>query len=284
MNFRPLIWVTAALANVMLTASAQAAEGRLTRQEALEESVADLLPRILGEVASRFTQVQRPTFRGMVDMGTDTRGLLFATDGRSAGEPGLCQATVLWISPDGADRPLAAHTAYKVVGDLAPLPDGWNDAYGRELEDKCTRAGRVISTESSDLGQEVFFDVDDKSGDRPWLAVRALALGLERLQAAPDSVLCRSLDFPWGRGDGCADRTGAKQALVLDRLLHVAIEPCPDAPKTKCVSGEFLESARFNEQWTWTMRLRAEVVSGQYGYDVSSVSDVGIQQSGMIVD
>ena len=109
--------------------------------------------------------------------------LMMAKRPHSAGEPGLCQADVITLhfdpiakaSPrdadDGADAPsrptgMDLQTRYWVVDSTSPLPDGWNDAYGAQLDARCAKLSKAWT----------FFPA--RNVTTAWVAARAIELVL----------------------------------------------------------------------------------------------------------
>lgn len=250
------------------------------RERALHAPVDQLVSEALAHAAPNFVEVERPTFSGMMGPNAPLGGLQFATAGRSAGDPGLCEATVLWVNFGSSGEPLSTQTVYKVVGDLKPLPGMWNDAYGAKLERTCKQAGRVIATESADLGQELYFVAEIADGERVWPAARALQLALEEAKANPASVRCKPSQFPEASVNACTDPIAAINSLALARLLRVTMARCEDDRTQRCVSGEFLRSAEDNVRNTWTLRVRARLQDRS----VAAVSGVELEPTGAIYD
>ena len=185
--------------------------------------------------------------------------------------------------------PLSSNTAYKVVGDLKPLPDIWNNAYGTALAAKCAHAGRVIPTTSDGFGEERFFTAYTTIGGAPgaWLAVRALDRALADAAVHPEQVVC---ERPRSDTDedvnACRSELLTRHALQFGRLLSVSLEPCPAAsPNCIWVKGEFLASAQGNEQMLWELSVRAET-SGQDRStpEVGAVGDIRLGAATSITD
>ncbi|MGI9169968.1 MAG: hypothetical protein ACR2FH_07300 [Caulobacteraceae bacterium] len=258
-----------------------------SRERALKEPI-DLLAReSMKQIASEFVEVERPTFRGMIPPGVPLWSLRFATQATSAGDPGLCVATVADVffqTGKGDDTPpLSTTTVYKVVAPLKPLPDMWNNKYGAELAAKCEHAGRVIPTQSANFGQEIFFEAKMDGGLRVWFAVRALEVGLEKVRLSPRSARCE--DQRHGNGAGCKLELSSQVTLRLPRLLSVTMTDCNNGDKD-CyqVTGEFLRSSVANSRTTWIMHLQATAPDTTASGDIRAVNDIEVSESGSIFD
>lgn len=271
----------------------------IDRTTALQASVEDLARSALAAIAPRFVEVQRPDFVGMMGPDAPLRGLRFATAARMAGETGLCEATTAWIGFDASASPVETATVYKVVGDLAPLPDMWNSAYEAELTRKCAAAGRVLPENGSDFGQTGFFRVSKGAGDRAWVGPRTLQLAIAGAKAGSPVICLPEPDDDAGflgdlakddpeviedreNREGCARAGATLASLSLDRLLGVDIGPCPDlAEKVRCVSASFLRYAYGNHQALWLVSLRYQMGPDR---DVTSVEAVTLKSSFNVYD
>ncbi|NEX94048.1 hypothetical protein [Caulobacter sp. 17J65-9] len=126
----------------------------LTFSDAERQNPERLAERVLGQFADQFVEVSRPS--GGAFTGELLTNLTFFSRPRSAGNPGMCEATVLGVSFESADprtgwpntnaekrrHPMWADevyvtTRFKFVGPIDPLPDIWNDAYEAKLEKTC---------------------------------------------------------------------------------------------------------------------------------------------------
>ncbi len=272
----------------------------LTRETALTADVGTLARDALAAIASRLVEVERPTFTGLAGYGAALGGLRFAAAAESAGWPGLCKGTAVWINLLDPHAPVHVSTLYKVVGDLAPLPDMWNDAYGAELQRKCAGAGRVIPTESADFGQAVFFSVGEADPGDVWTASRALQIAISRA-ATGSGVSCVEEPAPdWLDGlpgddpeiledrqnrEGCLHPAATVAGLSLDRLLAIETEACPDAgPDFHCVEATFLRHADFNRQVGWLVLLRYRDGADYHRDDIREVKDVRLTPSWTVYD
>ena len=265
----------------------------------------------LAAAASRFVEVERPDFSGIGGPDAPLRGLRFATAAESAGWPGLCKASVAWIDLVDPHAPIHASTVYKVVDDLASLPDMWNDAYGAALEQKCAQAGRVIPTKSSDLGQAVFFSLEEADRNYVWGASRALQIAISRAMTGtevtcveePDPIAdmggTMSRDTWLATADpadpeviehhqnsvACLQPAATVATLSLDRILSLDVEACPDAgPDVHCVEAEFLRYSDANRRVGWTVNLRYRDGADFHRDDVSDVADIRLTPSWTVYD
>jgi hypothetical protein len=288
-------WILSA---ALLAGAAQAApepepEPRpIDRSTALQASPEDLASGALAAVAARFVEVQRPDFAGYSTNDGPLQGLRFATAARMAGETGLCEATTAWIGLAPGSPPIETATVYKVVGDLAPLPDMWNPAYEAELTRKCASTGRVLVARASDFDHVGFFELSRSDGERAWMGPRALQLAIAGAKST-GSVTCvpeSSLDDPAFRGmaadapeaienqqnlEGCARAEATLAGLSLDRLLRVDISPCPNAgEQARCLSASFLRYAYGNHQALWLVTLRYQESEDR---DVASIDAVTLK-------
>lgn len=230
------------------------------------------------DFAPALVEVQRPAMYGWVRPGARLSGLLFATKARSAGDPGLCKSTTVWIphDPTPQDDPITTEVVYKVVSDPKPLPDMWNDAYGAELDARCARAGRVLPSEDTAFGDERFFSVEMEGGVSVWLATRALQLALQRASSHPDEVSC-STNIPDGVAS-CRPELLARKTLKLERLLSVTAAPCRDgAASCYLISGDFLDRAEGNSQFHWRLSLRAIIPDTSATGDVKAISALALE-------
>ena len=255
------------------------------REHALNAAVDQLAQEALAGVAPQLVEVERPTFVGMMDPRSIMSGLTFATKARSTGDPDLCKATRVWVQHQGGrgDELISTSTVYKVVGDLKPLPDMWNDAYSAELSAKCAHAGRVIPTRTSGFGEERFFEAKIDEEVRVWFPARALELALERAHAHPDEVACE--------GGGLEDQQQCRaelrtpKTLTLNRLLAVKMEHC-DKSRAGCyvVTGTFLRSGFRNVQNAWVLSLRADIPDTNASDAVKGVAGLVVTPSIKIFD
>ncbi|MFO1015476.1 MAG: hypothetical protein U1E50_17125 [Caulobacteraceae bacterium] len=268
-------WLAGLVCAVLCVSSAVADESSELRR-AREASVEDLRKEAFAEIADAFVEVERPTFSGMLGPRAPSV-LYFATKPRSAGFPGLCQATVVGVRrlPIDDIPPVRAMSTYRVVGDLSPLPGLWNDAYGARLEALCEKAGRVLRTESGDLGQVAFFRAAPDDSGTAYVGARALELAIKNAASADLDVTCDmprdSAGAPLARADAeigpgqpgphdCDDARGALAALSLSRLVGLSMEPCADDAKLSCLKATFVRGAADNMQFLWMLDLRARVV------------------------
>ncbi|MFN3668873.1 MAG: hypothetical protein ACK4VY_06155 [Brevundimonas sp.] len=260
------------------------------RATAMTASTESLAQHALRSIAHRLVEVQRPTHSGPAGPEAPLTGLRFATDAVSAGWPG----STLWIGPEGPDSPIQSQTVYKIVGDLAPLPDMWNDAYGAKLDRLCAASGRVIPTGSADFDQAVFFSLSDPTQIQLWPSARALQLaiadaaagGVVRCQQEPawassefemlDPAEPEAIEARANReGCGRAGRTVA--GLDLGRLQSIDVAPCQRATAgLYCLEAVFLRYAYFNHQVLWRVTLRYQEPADIHRDDVSAVSDVSL--------
>lgn len=190
---------------------------------------------------------------------------------------------------------------YKIVGDLAPLPDMWNQAYEAALTEKCAEAGRVIPTDNSDFGQATFFEIAQGGEDHVWGAARALQIAVAAAKAGskvtcvpsagidPKTLAEMAADDPEVIEDnqnrkGCAQAGETLAGLSLSKLLRIEFTPCPDPDaKSRCFSALFLRYAYFNHQALWEVKVRFEDGEGDSD-DVVSVRDLAMQPSFSIYD
>lgn len=258
----------------------------LNRESALTASVERLAVEALAQTAPKLVEVTRPTFSGMFGPGRELYGLRFASAPRSAGNPGLCEATTVWIrtsedSPDYPTAPIETNTAYKVVGATKPLPDMWNDEYGAWLADRCESAGRVIETESGDFGQTTFFALSDGGANEAWFGANALEQVIAEAKRGRGTVACESLDDP----ADCARPQSTLAGLDLGRLKSMEVGPCERRPALTCVSADFLRSARSNTQSLWTVKVEArEVVGRDQNRHVEDVNTISLTAGTAIYD
>ncbi len=270
------------------------------RTHAINAPVEQLRREAFGGVADAFVEVERPDFAGIAGLGSPPNGLFFATKADSAGNPGLCNATVAWVSlkPQQGDSPLGTSKVYKVVGALRPLPDMWNDAYGARLSAKCRMAGRVIPSHSSDFGQVGFFSVTSDDANLAWFGARSFEIAKDEVSASRLQVSCK---LPEGIAEEEKDSTEPRPArdqtssrdcdnprdvmrsLDLSRLMSIEIKPCEGAVDLSCVTGTFLRSADFNEQHVWEVRLTARWGKGN-NRDVAEVASVALSSGRIITD
>ena len=218
-----------------------------------------------------------------------------------AGYPGLCKATTVWIAIGPSDTPIETATRYKVVGDLAPLPDMWNDAYEAALTQKCAGAGRVIPTDNSDFGQATFFEIAQGGEDHVWSAARALQIAVAAAKSGstvtcvpapgiePQDLAEMAADDPEAVEDrqnhrSCEQASETLAGLSLSKLLRMEFTPCPDgAKKYRCLSALFLRYAYSNHQALWEVKLRYAEGEGD-NRDVASVRDLSLQPSFSVYD
>lgn len=291
------------LAGAVAASSGQAAPNppAIDRTTAQNAPVEDLARTALLAAAPRFVEVERPTFTGLSGPGAALRGLRFATAAESAGYPGLCKATTAWIDVGGDPSPIETRRVYKIVGDLKPLPDMWNDTYGAELSRRCAAAGRVIPTESADFGQSTFFKSSKGEEGDVWLASRALQIAIASAKAgsfvactpptAMDADTLREMaaDDPEviedrENRDGCTQAGATLAGLPLSRLMQMEVAPCPnEGPRSYCLSAVFLRYAYYNRQVLWWVTLKYQTSAG-FNDDVVTVSTVVLSPGFAIYD
>ena len=296
--FRAIDFVVPA-ALMVTAAHATPEKETLDRATAMTAPVQDLLRTALAGAADQFVEVERP---GHIGLGGPTvRGLRFATAAKMAGDPGLCKATTVWIAIGASDTPIETTTRYKIVGNLAPLPDMWNDAYEAELTQKCAGAGRVLPADNSDFGQATFFEIGRGGEEHVWQAARSLQIAIAAAKSGA-SVTCipvpgidppilaeMAADDPEAVEDrqnqeGCAQAGATLAGLTLSSLLRIEPRPCPDMnKKSRCLSALFLRYAYFNHQALWEVKLRYEDGEGDNS-DVVAVRDLTLQPSFSIYD
>lgn len=248
-------------------------------------------------LASSLVEVERPTWTGLMGPSSNPSALRFASRPRSAGNPGLCEATTVWIKlkPRADDDPVGTSTVYKAVGDLRPLPDMWNDAYGRSLALKCSTAGRVIPTEDGDFNQLGFFTVTPESANDAWLAARALDVAIKAAvkgSLKPNCRLARGLpENEQVTAETAKDRSGPRDCdkpqaalggLALDRLLGASVKPCGADTLVICVTGTFLRSADFNERHVWDVSVKAR--QAEERGDITELLGAELQAGVIIID
>lgn len=178
----------------------------------------------------------------------ETNGRSVATAPRSAGYPGLCFATVADLQFSArATAPLTTRFVYRVVGDLAPRPNGWDDAYGAELELKCRNAGRVLNQNEYGLGTDQFFKVRSFGGEPPYPALLAIQRAVARAKAHPGDLTC-------GRGSqlNCAAEASK---LDFDQLVAIDLKPCLHRERAYCAAASFSTAIRGNLQESVTVRF-----------------------------
>ncbi|MDQ0465718.1 hypothetical protein QO010_003510 [Caulobacter ginsengisoli] len=244
-----------------LPPAAALAAGAPDRARALKDDPQVLARDALKALGPAFVEVERPTFSGMFGQQPIT-SLMFATRPWVSGHPGLCEATVAWVSigwSADAERPgapLGSSQAYKVVGSLEPAKKGHRDKPAN-----CRIAGRVLPTESADMGQVGFFRADDDYA--AWQGARVLQHAID---AAGGPVVPTCVSISDKGPERCAQPVATLAGLKLASLMSVSRKPCPDAPELTCVEGEFLQAGGANEQSVWTVRVRALLQNGQdYG-------------------
>ena len=271
----------------------------LDRATAMTAPVEELARKVLSGMVDRFVEVERPGHVGLG--GPAVRGLRFATAARMAGYPGLCKATTVWIATGPSDPPIETAMRYKIVGDLAPLPDMWNATYEAALTKKCADAGRVLPTDNSDFGQATFFDVDRSGENHVWSAARALQIAIAAAKAGstvtcapsagidPQDLAEMAADDPEAVEDrqnreGCAKSGQTLGGLSLSRLLRIEFTPCPEEDgKSRCLSALFLRYAYSNHQALWEVKARYTEGEGD-NRPVASVKNLALQPSFSIYD
>lgn len=283
------------------TANASPGSARIDRETAMLAPVEELARAALSAASSHFVEVERPNFSGLSGPDAPLSGLRFATAAESAGYPGLCKATTAWISVGPSLPPIETTLVYKVVGDLKPLPDMWNEAYGAELEKKCAAAGRVLPTESADFGQARFFTVSKGSDDYVWYASRALQVAIANASTGL-SVVCISepdidseliIDRPADdpevierreNREGCANAAATLASLSPERLLDMEVAPCSETkPQRYCLTAYVLRYAYGNHQALWQVGLQYQVGLGD-NRDVTNVDAVSLAPSYSVYD
>ena len=296
-------WVSATpLVLISLAANAdsvpQPSVQTLTREQALSLPPTDLARIALQSVARKYVEVARPTFSGMAGPNAALAGLEFATVPESAGNPGLCKATVLSVYFDPIsdqkvyDRKtpveassVSTETVFKVVGDTSPLPDDWNDKYDLFLRQKCAEAGRVLPAETANLGEVGFFHLKEGRENDSWLAARALQLAITNTFSADTKINCVDSIPKRSPPKECKDTLALLRSLKLLDLTEVNFKPCPNQLDRFCIDGEFLRSAFGNARLYWEVSIQAQVRDPEYSsHDITHVDAITIGEGGSIYD
>ena len=245
-----------------IPASAQVAES-LTLDQARALSTGELARHLLG--ASGALAKESSVISGFPPFTAADRlyGVEFASAPRSAGFPGLCEADVYTVdlaplenAAGSVVRRVQVQKRYRVVGDLEPLPDMWNDAYGSRLDALCAGAAPVLAR-----GHRFFAGGVRQSSDfwptHASFAARALA----KARAWIGPIGCtdeRKPDAPL-----CAKPATLLRPLDSSTLGYFAIDPCKDAPLTYCVSATFQpDSHETHHAVTLTIATDTTVLSG----------------------
>lgn len=245
---------------MLLLVSASAAAWKRSRSSAANISVSEEAREALGAIAADLVVVRRPRARYEGERRGPGAAPTFATAPRSAGFPGLCAATIVNIAPDGEDvSPITTQEVYKVVGPTAPLPEGWNDAYGDSLRATCAQAGAVIAERPGDFATPVFFWVRGRDSTDAWLSVRALEIAISAVAAGSASVACNDLASApeWGDQAGCS-RTFAD--LDLATIRNLSIENCENRVGQVCLEAELMRTAHGPVVSTWKVRVEAPLL------------------------
>jgi len=288
-----LLSVFPAVADPITAPLARETVARMSDQELIRGSIEGL--------SGRFVEVERPTFTGLAGPDSPVHGVRLATPPRSAGYPGLCIATVASVGFSGGSTVLAARSAFRIVGDLKPLPDMWNDAYGEQLEALCKKAGRVLPTSNEAFDEVGFFAISNGSEDYAWFGARALELAIAEARSGA-RVVCVATpgldtdvlaDLPADDPDAiedrenraaCASPASVVSALTLDRLMLLDARPCPDLGKGRiCAVGTFLRRAYFNRQVLWTVRVSFVEVNHE-NHDAGAVADITLTANFAVYD
>jgi hypothetical protein len=270
------------------------------RRHAIKAPILQLRREAFRIAADAFVEVERPTFARLGGPGSDPRALGFATKADSAGDPGLCKATTAWVllKPLKGEDPIETSQVYKVAGSLRPLPDMWNATYGAQLSAKCRRAGRVLPSATADFGQVGFFTVSPSEQHLAWFGARSLEIAKDEVSASRIQVSCKvPKDIIEAEKDSTQPRPTRDQSnirdceaprdvmrsLALSRLMSIDVAPCEHAAGLSCVTGTFLRSADFNEQYVWTVSLEARP-GKEFNSDVAEVASITLSTGWIIHD
>jgi hypothetical protein len=262
--------VAVAAAGSLSSGAAWSQPAPISREKALSAPVQELAQAALADIAPSLFEVERPTFHGLGNEALS--GLRFATAAESAGEPGMCKATIVSIDPRRESASMETSKVYKVVGPLKAIPGMWNDAYKAELAGNCAKAGRVLPKEDSDFGYPGFFRTAGPIR-HIWLAARSLELAVAKAKSGgavacksgpkmdPDTLSELAADDPdlleyKENQEACSHPAQVVAGLSLGALIQVDVEQCPGGAKGLCVSGFFLRTAHYNRQVIWTLSLR----------------------------
>ncbi|MEA3013697.1 MAG: hypothetical protein QOD42_2242 [Sphingomonadales bacterium] len=240
----------------------------INRQQALDLSPAEIADIVFRQLGARMTEMERPTFSGLVGPGP-LGSLRFATAPRLASNFGLCVATIVAIGfePLGGaaggqqSRPVRASsidvaTVYKVVDEVDPGVER-AEADNARLEQSCGRAGRVLPTESGDLGQHRFFHFSGAS--HPWMALRALRRAIRGASGGTyRNIACDPEELVQPLRE-CRDPAGALSRLDLADLLELEISPTGAGQDRYRIEATFLISAEGNSQFQWVVVLDAGI-------------------------
>lgn len=233
---------------------AEAARGP-TLSEALHDPPLELARRVLGLSGEIYREVQRPFLESVPSVSWLTN-LTFATAPRSAGFPGLCEASTIFVSfrpeqnapPDSDVRTIvnALQTGrlYKIVGDTTPLPDTWNDDYGRSIAERCAAAGPVLLQPNGGVRAGHFFSGRFNGSSDFWPAHAYFAArALQKVTAAATSGALTTIPCEEDRDEPaahfCAEPRSLLANLSLQRLNGFEIAPCRRGDAELCVSARF---------------------------------------------
>ncbi len=279
--------------------------GPITKTDALTLSTHELAERVMGPIGDIINEVERPTFSGIVGSEKVLSGLTFATKPKPSGNPGLCEARIIFVSFERlveSDQPGSQNTrvkpssiysrdVFKVVGDTSKLKDGWTDAYKRKLEADCKNSGRVTPTEDGDQGQTSFFSVQGPAQmglpNNAWIAAHIFQLAFKsaasHTQPAPVCTDIRSLG-PSNASASCKDSVELLSNLSLNALKRASVERCTDKSFI-CVEGDFLHAGDSNTVWSWAIVVEIESIgpfhsSRQFG----SIRKIEITPSETAID
>lgn len=283
-------WFPSVATTGLILLSSMAASAQMpSRERALQAPVGELAQDMLAALAPRLVEVSRPNFTGMRGPDAPIGGLRFATQARSAGNPGMCAATVVDISPEDTDySPINTREVYKVVASTAPLPDMWNDDYDAWLKGVCANTRPVIAATTGDFSSPRFFTIDGFDPNDAWVGARVLELAIAEAQAGLLNVECA--DGPNGRGDDdgtlCAEGGAiAFGRLKLDTLRSVAIAPCEDDKAKRCLNADLLREGSESMELLWHVTLEVTEGLGRDGYrDVEAPSQARMAAGWVIYD
>lgn len=238
--FRPIATILLCAAAPI---SARAAPG-ISYDDARSLPAARVIEQVLPQLAGQFVALRRPE---PGRQGDRLLGLEFSTLPGSAGYPGLCAAKILFVrmdydDPDKAGRDAPAHAAdlalrevFGVVGPTDPLPDLWNQAYGRQLESDCQ-------------GRKDGFDFF--SAANSGAAYRAARL-IGELIPGPGGKARSRVTVTCGKPAKGCDPKAMLPRLGLSSLADVEDRPCnAEAPEGRQCTTLTFAIDRAANQWT----------------------------------
>lgn len=241
----------------------------LTLSEARTLPADDIARRVLGAAGSLYREVERPGPHAGISLPGGPRlgltSLSFATEPRSAGFAGLCEAEIAFVSfrpvrpPSEADDDPPARVAglwtsrrYSIVGDAERgREEDWTSRRERRLDRLCNRAGPVFATGERRrfFGGEAFGNADLMPSHVSF-AARALQQAISLAAAGVIRPTCTP-HRSFSAEELCGDPARRLSRVSPSAVSRVVLDRCSAATADVCVTVSFT----MPDQTPWSARI-----------------------------